>query len=72
MPAVACPFCGSDHPDGTFVCPNTNRRLQGLLPTGTSIEGKYRIEVRNTTLPAYAETFDLKARDEVTIRHRFQ
>ena len=34
--------------------------------------GKYRIEVRNTTLPAYAETFDLKARDEVTIRHRFQ
>ncbi|TAK19227.1 MAG: serine/threonine protein kinase [Myxococcaceae bacterium] len=44
VPAVACPFCGSDHPDGTFVCPNTNRRLQGLLPTGTSIEGKYRIE----------------------------
>ena len=34
--------------------------------------GKYRIEVRNTTFPAYAETFDLKARDEVTIRHRFQ
>jgi hypothetical protein len=44
VPAVACPFCGSDHPEGTFVCPNTNRRLQGLLPTGTSIEGKYRIE----------------------------
>ena len=34
--------------------------------------GKYRIEVRNTTFPAYAETFELKARDEVTIRHRFQ
>ncbi len=44
MPAVTCPFCGSDHPAGTFVCPNTNRRLQGLLPTGTSIEEKYRIE----------------------------
>ena len=42
--AVSCPFCGNDHPDGTFVCPNTNRRLQGLLPTGTAIEGKYRIE----------------------------
>ena len=34
--------------------------------------GKYRIEVRNTTFAAYAETMDLKARDEVTIRHRFQ
>ncbi len=44
MRAVACPFCGSDHPEGTFVCPNTNRRLQGLLPAGTAIEGKYRIE----------------------------
>ena len=44
MSAVTCPFCGSDHPEGTFVCPNTNRRLQGLLPTGTSIEDKYRIE----------------------------
>ena len=44
MSAVTCPFCGSDHPEGTFVCPNTNRRLQGLLPTGTCIEDKYRIE----------------------------
>jgi hypothetical protein len=34
--------------------------------------GKYRIEVRNTTFAAHAETLDLKARDEVTIRHRFQ
>jgi class 3 adenylate cyclase len=34
--------------------------------------GKYRIEVRNTTFPVHAETLDLKARDEVTIRHRFQ
>jgi serine/threonine protein kinase len=42
--AVPCPFCGNDHPEGTFVCPNTNRRLQGLLPTGTTIEDKYRIE----------------------------
>ncbi|MDO9018297.1 MAG: serine/threonine-protein kinase [Myxococcales bacterium] len=41
---MTCPFCGSDHPEGTFVCPNTNRRLQGLLPTGTCIEDKYRIE----------------------------
>jgi class 3 adenylate cyclase len=34
--------------------------------------GKYRIEVRNTTFAVHAETLDLKARDEVTIRHRFQ
>ncbi len=39
-----CPFCGSEHSAGTFVCPNTNRRLQGLLPKGTAIDGKYRIE----------------------------
>ena len=34
--------------------------------------GKYRIEVRNTTFAAYAETLDVKSRDEITVRHRFQ
>jgi class 3 adenylate cyclase len=34
--------------------------------------GKYRIEVRNTTFAPYGENFELKARDEITIRHRFQ
>jgi hypothetical protein len=34
--------------------------------------GKYKIEIRNTTFPAHTENFDLKARDEVTVRHKFQ
>jgi hypothetical protein len=34
--------------------------------------GKYKVEVRNTTFPVYAESLELKARDEVTVRHKFQ
>jgi hypothetical protein len=34
--------------------------------------GKYKIEIRNTTFPPHAESFDLKARDEITVRHKFQ
>jgi hypothetical protein len=34
--------------------------------------GKYKIEVKNTTFAAYTESIDLKARDEVTIRYKFQ
>jgi hypothetical protein len=34
--------------------------------------GKYRIEIRNTTFPSHVENLDLKARDEVTVRHKFQ
>lgn len=44
MKSVPCPFCGAAHTAGTFVCPTTNRRLQGLLPVGTVIDDKYRIE----------------------------
>ncbi len=44
MTAVACPFCGSEHTAGTFVCPTTNRRLQGLVPVNTIIDDKYRID----------------------------
>jgi serine/threonine-protein kinase len=42
--AVACPFCGAEHTAGTYVCPVTNRRLQGLLPVNTTIDDKYRID----------------------------
>ncbi|MEZ4391642.1 MAG: serine/threonine-protein kinase [Polyangiales bacterium] len=44
MTAVSCPFCGGEHTGGTFVCPVTNRRLHGLLPVGTVVDDKYRID----------------------------
>jgi len=52
-----------------------NGKSRGVTPPMKSIKldpGKYRIEVRNTTFPAHTETLDLKARDEITVRHRFQ
>ena len=52
-----------------------NGKSRGVTPPMKSLKldpGKYRIEVRNTTFPVHAESFDLKARDEVTVRHRFQ
>ena len=41
---VSCPFCGGEHPGGTFVCPVTNRRLHGLLPVNTVVDEKDRID----------------------------
>jgi class 3 adenylate cyclase len=52
-----------------------NGRSQGVTPPKKFLKldpGKYKIEVRNTTFPAHVENFDLKARDEVTVRHKFQ
>jgi class 3 adenylate cyclase len=52
-----------------------NGKSRGVTPPMKSLKldpGKYKIEVRNTTFPVFAESFDLKARDEVTVRHRFQ
>jgi hypothetical protein len=34
--------------------------------------GKYKIEVRNTSFTPHVENLDLKARDEVTVRYKFQ
>ncbi len=34
--------------------------------------GKYKVEVRNTTFPAYAATVEVKAKEEVVIRHTFR
>jgi class 3 adenylate cyclase/outer membrane biosynthesis protein TonB len=52
-----------------------NGKSRGVTPPMKSIKldpGKYKIEIRNTTFPPHAENFDLKARDEVTVRHKFQ
>ena len=52
-----------------------NGKSRGVTPPMKSLKldpGKYKIEVRNTTFPAHVENFDLKTRDEVTVRHRFQ
>jgi serine/threonine-protein kinase len=52
-----------------------NGKSQGVSPPRKFIKldpGKYKIEIRNTTFPAHAENVDLKARDELTLRHRFQ
>ena len=52
-----------------------NGKSRGVTPPMKSIKldpGKYKIEVRNTTFPPHTENFDLKARDEITVRHKFQ
>jgi hypothetical protein len=52
-----------------------NGKSRGVTPPMKSLKlepGKYKIEVRNTTFPAHTESLELKARDEVTVRHRFQ
>src|SRR3954465_12200621 len=52
-----------------------NGKSRGVTPPMKSLKlepGKYKIEVRNTTFPAHTENLDLKARDEVTVRHKFQ
>ena len=52
-----------------------NGRSRGVTPPMKTLKlepGKYRIEVRNTTVPVHTENLELKARDEVTVRHRFQ
>ena len=52
-----------------------NGKSQGVSPPKKFIKldpGKYRIEFRNTTFPAHTESVDVKAREEITLRHRFQ
>jgi len=52
-----------------------NGKSRGVTPPMKSLKldpGKYKVEIRNTTFPAHAESLDLKARDEVTVRHKFQ
>ena len=52
-----------------------NGKSQGVSPPRKFLKldpGKYRIEIKNTTFPVHVENVDLKTRDEVTLRHRFQ
>jgi hypothetical protein len=52
-----------------------NGRSQGVTPPKKFLKldpGKYKIEVRNTTFAPHVENLDLKARDEITVRHKFQ
>jgi class 3 adenylate cyclase len=52
-----------------------NGKSRGVSPPQKSIKlepGKYKIEIRNTTFPAHTENLDLKSRDELTVRHKFQ
>ena len=52
-----------------------NGKSRGVTPPMKSLKlepGHYKIEVRNTTFPAHTEDLELKARDEVTVRHKFQ
>jgi len=52
-----------------------NGRSRGVTPPMKSLKlepGKYKIEVRNTTFPPHVESLELKARDEVTVRYKFQ
>jgi class 3 adenylate cyclase len=52
-----------------------NGKSQGVTPPKKSLKldpGKYKIEIRNTTFPVHVESLELKPRDEITVRHRFQ
>jgi outer membrane biosynthesis protein TonB len=52
-----------------------NGRSQGVSPPKKFVKldpGKYKIEVRNTTFPVHAQNLEVKAREEVTLTHRFQ
>ena len=52
-----------------------NGKSLGVSPPKKFVKldpGKYRIEVKNTTFPVHAQNLEVKARDEVTLKHRFQ
>jgi class 3 adenylate cyclase len=52
-----------------------NGKSQGVSPPKKFIKlepGKYKIEIRNTTFTPFVQSVDLKARDETTLKHKFQ
>ena len=52
-----------------------NGKLRGVTPPMKALKldaGKYKVEIKNTTFPVHSESLELKARDEVTVRHKFQ
>lgn len=51
-----------------------NGRSRGVSPPMKNLKlppGKYRIEIKNTTFPAYSESIEIKSREEITVRHKF-
>ncbi len=52
-----------------------NGKKVGVSPPLAEIKlapGKYAVEIRNTTFPAYRETIELRAQTSIRIRHKFQ
>ena len=52
-----------------------NGKSRGVTPPMKSLRlepGKYKLEVRNTTFAPYVQDVELKSRDEVTVRYKFQ
>jgi class 3 adenylate cyclase len=52
-----------------------NGKSQGVSPPKKFVKldpGKYKVEVKNTTFPVHAQNIEVKAREEVTLKHRFQ
>lgn len=52
-----------------------NGRVIGVTPPVRQHRlppGKYKIEIRNSTFTPYVSNVDLKAREEIAIRHKFQ
>ncbi len=52
-----------------------NGKSRGVTPPMKALKldaGKYKVEIKNTTFPVHTESLELKARDEVTVRHKFQ
>jgi class 3 adenylate cyclase len=52
-----------------------NGKSQGVTPPKKNLKlapGKYKIEIKNTTFAPHTEAIDVKSREEITIRHKFQ
>jgi class 3 adenylate cyclase len=52
-----------------------NGKQRGLSPPVKTLKlapGKYKIEIRNSNLTPYADTIEIKSREELTIRHTFK
>ena len=62
--AIGCSGCSSATP--TAEAETRSRDFIKLDP------GKYKIEVKNTTFPVFEQNLEVKTRDEVTLKHRFQ
>lgn len=52
-----------------------NGKPQGVTPPKKNLKlapGKYKIEIKNTTFAPHTEAIEVKSREEITIRHKFQ